>query len=121
MANPVSSYLSSQVAISNGCFANAPLDNDLINDWNSLDNKDPVFYHNFVQKWGTHLINGITTGSRIKFYSTSKATNQISEVNFTAKLCAGYTGVDAKANACASITADQKSQAGGSFCIWSDH
>ncbi len=104
-----------QVTISNRCLVNAALDEDLLRDWlilvdNPVRDEDFKSYFNFVQTWGTHLINGLTTGSRLKFFSTSKATNTMSEDMYQAKLCAGYSGISAKANACAGITDGQKSE-----------
>ena len=93
----------------------AALDYELIQAWNALApnparNSDATRkYYDFVQNWGTHLINGLTTGSRLKFFSTSKATNRMSEVSYKAKLCAGYKGINVNASACAGITNAQMS------------
>jgi hypothetical protein len=71
--------------------------------------RDYSRYLTFSRNWGTHVLEGLTTGSRLKLFSTSRASNRYSEVDYQAKLCASYSGVDAKANACAGITDNQKS------------
>ena len=99
--------------------AHADLDNELIEAWNSLT-PNPINsayeiqkYYHFVQNWGTHLISGLTTGSRLKFFSTSKAANRMSLVQYEAKLCAGYKGINVNTSACASITNADMYQASG--------
>jgi hypothetical protein len=42
--------------------------------------------YNFVQKWGTHVVTGLTTGSRALYTASAEATTSYSEKDFQASV-----------------------------------
>ena len=47
-------------------------------------------YYEFTRRWGTHVLNTLTTGSRIALLAFAKTSSRVNEDALQASLCASY-------------------------------
>ena len=72
--------------------------------WSAYYNVECKLVYDFVQRWGTHMVTGVKTGSRASYWASSLTTKSYNEEDFKAKICASVNGLDASVNACAGVS-----------------
>lgn len=87
-------YLNSSDTIDNPCFNNWYISKIFFNF---------LIYRldTFSDAYGTHVLTGVDTGTRILFWATAASETKATATDFVAKLCAGYKTGAASFQACA--------------------